>query len=100
MFRPTCCRLFLWVQYVIREELKTMTGQDVMIEGLSDRIREQRKQMGITQGELAKRIGGGIKTINDYERGARQPSYERLLMLARLFGVSTDYLLGVNTDRQ
>ncbi len=77
-----------------------MTGQDVMIEGLSDRIREQRKQMGITQGELAKRIGGGIKTINDYERGARQPSYERLLMLARLFGVSTDYLLGVNTDRQ
>ncbi len=77
-----------------------MTGQDVKIEGLSDRIREQRKQMGITQGELAKRIGGGIRTINDYERGARQPSYERLLMLARLFGVSTDYLLGVNTNRQ
>ena len=69
--------------------------------GCNDRrIREQRKQMGITQGELAKRIGGGIKTINDYERGARQPSYERLLMLARLFGVSTDYLLGVNTNRQ
>ena len=72
-----------------------MAEQDVMIDGLSDRIREQRKKMGITQGELADRIGGGLKTVNDYERGARQPSYEKLLRLATLFNVSTDYLLGV-----
>ncbi|HCM91007.1 MAG TPA: transcriptional regulator [Lachnospiraceae bacterium] len=72
-----------------------MVAQDVMIDGLSDRIREQRKKMGITQGELADRIGGGLKTVNDYERGARQPSYEKLLRLATLFNVSTDYLLGV-----
>lgn len=51
--------------------------------------------MGMTQDELAKRIGGGIRTVNDYERGTRQPSYAKLLMLASLFNVSTDYLLGV-----
>lgn len=72
-----------------------MAEQDVMIDGLSDRIREQRKKMGMTQDELAKRIGGGIRTVNDYERGTRQPSYAKLLMLASLFNVSTDYLLGV-----
>ncbi len=72
--------------------------QDVMIEGLSDRIREQRKRMGITQTELAKCIGGGVKTVNDYERGIRQPSYDRLLKLADLFDVSTDYLLGVDLN--
>ena len=44
---------------------------------------------------MAQRIGGGIRTVNDYERGVRQPSYARLLELARLFDVSTDYLLGV-----
>ena len=71
-----------------------MVTQDVMVEGLSARIREQRKGMGISQRELAERIGGGIKTVNDYERGARQPSYAKLLMLARVFNVSTDYLLG------
>ncbi len=75
-----------------------MAEQDVMIKGLSDRIREQRKRIGITQGELAQKIGGGVKTVNDYERGTRQPSYGRLLMLADLFNVSTDYLLGVDAD--
>ena len=69
--------------------------EDKMVNGLSDRIREQRKKMGITQREMAQRIGGGIRTVNDYERGVRQPSYARLLELARLFDVSTDYLLGV-----
>lgn len=64
-----------------------------------DEKAEQRKKMGITQGELAKRIGGGIRTVNDYERGTGQPSYVKLLMHASLFGVSTDYLLGVKVDK-
>ena len=79
-------------------EGEVLDTQDVMVEGLSARIREQRKKMGITQGELAIRIGGGIRTVNDYERGTRQPSYAKLLELARQFNVTTDYLLGVKRD--
>ncbi len=72
-----------------------MAVKDIMVDGLSDRIREQRRKLGITQSEMAKRIGGGTRTVNDYERGVRQPSYARLLAIATLFNVSTDYLLGV-----
>ena len=75
-----------------------MAAQDVMVNGLSDRIREQRKKLGMTQSELAGRLGGGIRAVNDYERGVRQPSYAKLLELARLFNVSTDYLLGVKSS--
>ena len=70
-------------------------AKDTVVEGLSDRIREQRIRMGITQGEMARRIGGRIRAVNDYESGVRQPSYASLLALAALFDVSTDYLLGV-----
>ena len=75
-----------------------MPVQDVMIEGLSLRIREQRKKKGMTQSQLADMIGGGLRTVNDYERGTRQPSYDKLLKLAELFDVSTDYLLGVTGE--
>ena len=90
-----------WISREDGKQEDKMAAQDVKkegINGLSDRIREQRKKMGITQGEMARRIGGGIRTVNDYERGTRQPSYAKLLALATLFNVSTDYLLGVKRE--
>lgn len=58
-----------------------------------------RKERGGTQGQVAERIGGTASIVSAYENGIRQPSYEALLRLSRLYGVSTDYLLGVSGRR-
>lgn len=58
------------------------------------RIAEQRKLLGLSQEELAAKLNISQKSISKYERGDRRPSYEVLVAMASLFGVSVDYLLG------
>jgi transcriptional regulator with XRE-family HTH domain len=43
---------------------------------------------------LAKRLQVTKSVISAYETGLRMPSYETLLMISKVFAVSTDYLLG------
>lgn len=61
------------------------------------RIAEERKKLGLSQEELANKLKISQKSISKYEHGARRPSYETLLAMASLFGVTTDYLLGNDT---
>lgn len=61
---------------------------------LCARIAEQRKLLGLNQEELATKLNISQKSISKYENGARRPSYEVLIAMADIFGVSTDYLLG------
>lgn len=63
-------------------------------------LREIRKKCGLTQKELAERIGSSESAISMYESGKRQPDYETLLKISDYFGVSVDYLLGKETPRQ
>lgn len=63
------------------------------------RLRELRAERDMTQKQVAERIGGTASIVSAYENGIRQPSYEALIRLARLYGVSTDYLLGVSGKR-
>lgn len=58
------------------------------------RISEERKKLGLSQEELANKVGVSQKSISKYERGTRRPSYETLTLMAGLFGVTVDYLLG------
>ena len=62
------------------------------------RIAEQRKKLGLSQEELAIRLKISPKSISKYERGDRRPSYETLLGMSTIFGVSVDYLLGNDTS--
>lgn len=59
-----------------------------------ERIAEQRKKLGLSQEELAEKLNISQKSISKYERGDRRPSYEVLVLMAALFDVTTDYLLG------
>jgi len=61
---------------------------------IGSRVKELRLTKGMTQSELAERIGMTSSAISSYEIGERQPSYDVLIKIAKLFNVTTDYLLG------
>jgi len=66
---------------------------------LGERLRALRNERGITQTELSARIGVSSAMISSYELEQRQPSYAVLIKFAAYFGVTTDYLLGLQKKR-
>lgn len=66
---------------------------------LGKRIKELRNKYKYTQTELANMVGVTKSTIAAYENDTRQPSYEVLIKLKRVFKVSLDYLI-LNKDMQ
>lgn len=62
-----------------------------------NRIRWIREQNKLTQTELSKKLGVTRSSVNAWEQGISVPSAQHLVKLSKLFGVSTDYLLGQNT---
>lgn len=65
----------------------------------SERLRELRKAKGLTQAQVAELVGGTKMMISSYESGTRYPPYATLIKISNLYGVSTDYLLGINKNR-
>lgn len=63
---------------------------------IGTRIKEVREKNGLTQSELAKKLGLTRSGVNAWEMGISIPSAQYLIGLANLFKVSTDYLLGVD----
>lgn len=63
---------------------------------LGARIQELRNALGWSQVELAKRLGVAKQTVSNWENENIQPSIEMLVRLSKLFGVTTDYLLGLD----
>lgn len=60
---------------------------------ISARLKQLRTEKGLTQEQTAKRVSVTRSTLSAYENGTRYPSYDVLVNLSYLFGVSTDYLL-------
>jgi transcriptional regulator with XRE-family HTH domain len=63
--------------------------------GIGARIRDARRRYGMTQKELAKRIGMHQNSLCDIERGKRQPLANRIAQIAEVLHVSTDVLHGL-----
>ncbi len=57
------------------------------------RLRQLRKEKGISQLKLAMDLGMNQNSISRYETGERQADYETLIKFSDYFGVSIDYLL-------
>ena len=63
---------------------------------LGTRIKELRKEFGLSQVELAMRMEVTKQTISNWENENIQPSIDMLVDLANVFNVTTDYLLGLD----
>ncbi len=61
-------------------------------------IRTHRKESGLTQKEVARRLGVTTPAVNKWENGNTQPDIALLAPIARLFGISTDTLLSFHDD--
>jgi len=61
-----------------------------------NKLKELRTQAGMTQQQLATLVGVTKSVISFYELRERSPSPDILVKLARIFHVSTDYLLGID----
>ena len=62
---------------------------------VADKIKFLREQLGLTQSDLAKKLGITRSSVNAWEMGISVPSTQYVVELAGIFKVSTDYLLGV-----
>lgn len=62
---------------------------------VAERLVAIRKSHGYTRRRLAQELGRPYTTIANYESGEREPGHSYLIEIARKFGVSTDYILGV-----
>ena len=63
---------------------------------LGKRIGELRAACGWSQVELAKRLSVAKQTVSNWENENILPSVEMVVRLSGIFGVTTDYLLGLD----
>lgn len=72
-----------------------------MINGLAEKLQQLRWKTGLSQKQVAYRLGISPAIVSAYETGTRTPSVEILLSLSYMYNCSTDFLLGrsqKNTD--
>lgn len=62
----------------------------------NNHLKALRQEHGLTQQELADKIGMSKSSINMYERGEREPGIETVKRIADFFNVDVDYLFGVS----
>ena len=64
--------------------------------GLGEEIRSLRQEFGMSQGDLARRLGGGItaQSVSGWERNKNRPSTQNLLEIARVFGRRVEQIMG------
>ncbi|MDE5755023.1 MAG: helix-turn-helix domain-containing protein [Oscillospiraceae bacterium] len=64
-------------------------------EQLAEKLQFLRKQKDVSQLEVANYIGLTVGAYQNYENGRREANYQTLTKLSKFFGVTTDYLLGL-----
>jgi transcriptional regulator with XRE-family HTH domain len=64
----------------------------------SERLKEKRKEVGITQETISRLLGIAQSTYANYETGNREPDLEMLEKIATTLKTTTDYLLGRTKD--
>lgn len=61
---------------------------------IGKRLKEIRKTQGLTQQDLADRIGVSVSSVKKWELDLTEPNADKLVTIALALGVSVDYVLG------
>lgn len=64
-----------------------------------DMIKNLREEAGYSQAQLAKKLDVTRSSVNAWEMGLSTPTTHYVVELAKIFHVSTDYLLGLENKR-
>lgn len=67
--------------------------------GIGRQIVMLREKKGMSRQELASELGVSVDDVDKYERDTVSPSYETLIEMAKLFGVSTESLFGIDSGK-
>lgn len=65
---------------------------------IGDRLQEIRKDHGDTQQSLADKLNVSLHAVRCWEQDKSAPSHEMLVIICRLYHVSSDYLLGLTDN--
>ena len=72
-------------------------GRDSII---AARLRMLRAERGYSQADVAKALGISQQTYSNYESKGTPPDSKALIFLCKLYGVSADYLLGLEDEKK
>lgn len=78
---------------------RTIQTTSETAESIGERLARLRRERGITQAELAERLGLAQPNISDYERGILRLNAELILRLTGILKVSSDELLGIQEPK-
>jgi len=67
---------------------------------LHEKIYELRKKDGLSQETLAEKLGVSRQSVSKWETGEATPEVSKLVVLSKLFGVTTDYLLNDEAEEE
>ena len=68
--------------------------------GLNDKLYKLRKEKGLTQSDLADKLGVSRQSVSNWEVGSVVPSTKRLKDLSHLYGVPLNYLLDEDSSEE
>ncbi len=77
----------------MKDEVKTMNIET------ANRLLEYRKKAGLSQEELAEKIGVSRQAVSKWERSEASPDTDNLVELSKIYGVSLDEMLGLNASK-
>ncbi len=64
---------------------------------ICDRIKELRENAGFSQSQLAKKLDISRSAVNAWEMGLSMPTTQYVVAMAKLFHVTSDFLLGIES---
>ncbi|MGC6588072.1 helix-turn-helix domain-containing protein [Paenibacillus sp. Dod16] len=76
----------------VSEQPREMTNA----QKIGAKLRYYRKKKGLTGEQVAKYLNVSRMTISSYETGSREPNFETIILLSKLYDMSVDNLLGIN----
>jgi transcriptional regulator with XRE-family HTH domain len=76
----------------------TVAEHDKLAVEIGVRLAQLRKEKGITQAEMAERLGISQPMASDYERGKLRLHGELIVQLSEILGVSADDILGIKSN--